>query len=113
MSIEHFVRRNWLASLLVGLHAVLVFAWTWIELDDAWNDMNPTMLVWSAFFVVDYPIHWVLNSWIDSVQQTGTYLAAILVLGSIYWFAVGSLAACACHGLHRLWLGHRPAHNGI
>ena len=91
------------------MHALLVRAWAWIELDNAWNDMNPTMLVTMALYVVDYPIHWVLRLLIDNVQRTGTYLTATLVLGTLFWFAVGELLTLACRGIRRISVRRRPA----
>jgi hypothetical protein len=111
MTTEKFFRRHWFATLLVLLHALLVLTWAWIELDGAWNDMNPTMLVWSAFLVIDYPIHLILAPYIDNVHRTGTYLAADLALGSLYWFAIGSVLAYACRALHRLWAEVQLRHN--
>lgn len=112
MAFEQFILRHRFASLLVGMHAVLLFVWAWIELDGAWNDMNPTMLVWAAFYVVDYPIHWALNPWVDSTQQTGTYLVLVLLFGSVYWFAIGSLVARAFNELCRLCSGRHQSRLG-
>lgn len=112
MSINRFAKRYWLALLLVGLHTLLIGLWAWIELDDAWNDMNPTMLVQVAFYVADWPIHWVLHPWIDSVARTGTYLAATLALGTLFWFAVGVVLTAGCRALWRLRIWRRPAAGG-
>jgi hypothetical protein len=109
MSIDRFASRYWFGLLLVALHTLLVGAWTWIELDDAWNDMNPTMLVMAALHIVDYPIHLVLRPFIDNVEQTGTYLAATIVLGGMFWFVVGTLVAYACRALRQIAIARRPA----
>lgn len=113
MSVDRFAKRYWLALLLVALHTLLVGLWAWIELDHAWNDMNATMLVQMAFYVADWPIHWVLRPWIDSVARTGTYLAATLALGTVFWFAVGVAATVSCRAAWHLPLWRRPAHNGV
>ena len=109
MSIDRFVSRHWFALLLAALHTILVGAWAWIELDNAWNDMNPTMLVMMALYVVDYPIHLLLRPFIDNVEQTGTYLAATLVLGGAFWFTVGTLISYACRALRHMTVGRCPA----
>jgi hypothetical protein len=90
MSIGGFVSRNWFACLLVALHTLLVGAFAWIELNDAWNDMDATALVMAGLYTVDYPIHLVLPPLIDSSQNTGIYLAVLLVLGGAFWFLVGA-----------------------
>jgi hypothetical protein len=110
MSIDQFLNRHRFACFLVALHTLLVGAWAWIELNDAWNDMNPTMLVWVAFRVFDYPIHVILHPLIDNVGHTGNYLAATLVLGGAYWFAIGTFAAQVSRWVRRLPIWRRPAH---
>ena len=95
MNVDNLVRRNWFAFLLVALHTLLIVAWAWIQLDNTWNDMNPTMLVMAALHLFDFPIHVVLHPFIDNAQQTGTYLAALLVLGGAFWFAIGWLVSHA------------------
>jgi uncharacterized membrane protein len=112
MNINQFAARNWFAWLLVALHSLLVGAYAWIELDNAWNDMNPTMLVMVGLHVIDYPIHVILQPLIDNVEQTGTYLAATLALGGTFWFGVGSIITFAARMLHHIMLGYRPATNG-
>lgn len=112
MSIDQFVGRHRFALALVALHSLLVGAYAWIELDGAWNDMNPTMLVMAALHVVDYPIHLVLHPLINNVEDTGTYLAALLVLGGAFWFVVGLLVTYACRAARQLMFGGRPAANG-
>jgi hypothetical protein len=91
MSIDRFIRRHPLACVLVALHTLLVGAYVWIELNHAWNDMNPTMLVMAGLHLADFPIHLLLHPLFDGVEQTGSYLAALLVIGGAYWFAMGSL----------------------
>lgn len=95
MSIDRFISRYWFALTLTGLHTLLVAAWAWIELNDAWNDMNPTMLVMAALHVVDYPIHLVLAPLVNLAQNTGNYLASLLLVGGAFWFVVGSLISFA------------------
>jgi hypothetical protein len=109
MSIDSFVRRHWFALLLLALHSLLVGAWAWIELDNAWNDMNPTMLVMAAFHIVDYPIHALLQPLIPVAEHTGTYLAAALVLGGAVWFAVGWLMGYAVRESRRFFTSRRVA----
>ena len=110
MRIERFLQTHWFALMLVGLHALLIGAWAWIELDNAWNDRNPTMLVMAALHLLDYPVHALLKPWIDSVERTGTFLAALFVLGSLYWFIIGSLIALAFRKVVRFPLWRRWAH---
>lgn len=95
MSIDRFIGRHRLASLLVALHTLMVGAFVWIELNHAWNDMNPTMLVMAALHVFDYPVNAVLQPLINSAENLGTYLAALLVLGGVFWFIVGTLITFA------------------
>jgi len=112
MSLDQFVSRHRFALALVVLHTLLVGAYAWIELDDAWNDMNPTMLVMAALHVVDYPIHLVLHPVSNNVEHTGTYLAALLVLGGAFWFVLGMLVTYACRAARQLMFGRQPAANG-
>lgn len=100
MNLDRFVRRNWLACMLVVLHTLLVAAWAWIELDNAWNDMNPTMLVMAALHVADYPVHQLLRLVLSPSTGTGTILAATLVLGGLFWFGIGLVAAAIVR-----WIG--------
>lgn len=111
MSIERFLSRHRFACFLVALHTLLVGAWAWIELNNAWNDTKPTMLVWVAFRMFDYPIHLILHPFIDNVAQTGTYLVATLVLGGAFWFAIGTLASHVFRWVGRLPIWRRPVHN--
>jgi uncharacterized membrane protein len=113
MIIDRFIRRNWFACLLVTLHTLLVGAYAWIELNDAWNDMNPTLLVMMALYVVDYPIHLALRPLINNAESIGTYLAALFMLGGAFWFIVGTLVTYACRAVRQLFIGGRPATNGV
>jgi hypothetical protein len=109
MSIDRFFRRHPLACILVALHTLLVGAYAWIELNHAWNDMDPTMLVMAGLHLADYPIHLLLQPLFDRVDQTGSYLAALLVVGGAYWFAIGAIIEFAGRRLLRLLLGRRSA----
>lgn len=112
MSIDQFAGRHRFALALVVLHTLLVGIYAWIELDDAWNDMNPTMLVMAALYIVDYPIHVVLRPLINNFEHTGTYLALLLVLGGAFWFVVGMFVTYACRVARQLMFGRQPAANG-
>jgi hypothetical protein len=112
MGINNFIRRNLFASLLLALHTVLIGAYAWIELDHAWNDMNPTMLVMAATRVFDYPIHLVLHAFVDLGQHTGTYLASLLVLGGAFWFACGWLVSHAFRAVWQWVVLSQPVRNG-
>ena len=101
MSLNRFLGKNWLACLLVSLHSLLIVLWAWIELDNAWNDMNPTMIVMAALYVIDYPINQLLTYLVSPTTQTGTYLAALLLFGGVFWFAVGSFFAAIGRRLGR------------
>jgi hypothetical protein len=101
MNINRFITQNWFALSLVSLHTLLVGAWAWIELDGAWNDMNPTMFVMAALYIVDYPIHFVLHPLINQFENTGTYLVATLVAGGTFWYAVGWLFTLFARALRR------------
>lgn len=105
MSIDSLVKRHWFACLLVALHTLLVSAYAWIELDHAWNDMNPTMLVMLAMAKIDYPIHLVLQPFINNQQSIGNYLVATPVLGGAFWFAVGSIVTYGCRQLKNVFIG--------
>ncbi len=113
MNIDRFVSRNWFALLLVALHMLLLVGAAWITLDNAWNDMHPTFLLLIAFQTVDAPILWVLTPVVDAVKTPGTLLAATFVLGTPFWFAVGTFVTYACRALHQLKIGRRPAANGV
>jgi hypothetical protein len=107
MSLDRFVARNWFACTLVVLHTLLVALYAWIELDDAWNDMNPTMLVMAALHVVDYPIHQLLRLVISPATGVGTFLAATLVLGGLFWSGVGLVAAAVTRWIARMFTSRR------
>ncbi|MFO0789361.1 MAG: hypothetical protein U0805_07885 [Pirellulales bacterium] len=89
MSIDRFISHNRFAVVLVAAHSMLVAAYAWIELNHAWNDMNPTMLVMAGLHLADYPLHVPLSLAINA-QSVGTYLASLLVVGGVYWFAIGT-----------------------
>ena len=74
--------------LLVG-HTLLVEIATWIELNDAWNDMNPTMLVAMSLYAIDYPVIKFLEQFVDRQHEAGTFLYGLKVLGGLFWFAIG------------------------
>jgi hypothetical protein len=101
MSIDRFISRNPLACALVVLHTLLLGVCVWIQLDGAWNDMNPTMVVGMAMYGMDAPIHWMLGSWLDMKELPGTYATALLVLGTALWFIIGTLLTLAYRGLRR------------
>jgi hypothetical protein len=107
MSLDRFVARNWFACTLVLLHTLLIAAWAWIELDDAWNDMNPTMLVMAALHVADYPIHQLLRLIFSPATGTGTVLAATLAFGGLFWFGVGLVAAAVIRWFGRTFAARR------
>jgi hypothetical protein len=79
----------WLAIAFGGLHALLGGAAVTIQLLGAWNDMNPTMLVWMAFHYVDYPL-WML---VDALATPNTSATAAIVFvaiaGTLTWGAIG------------------------
>jgi hypothetical protein len=112
MSTDRFISRHWFACLLVALHTLLVGIYAWIELDHAWNDMNPTMLVMMSLHVVDYPVHQVLRHLISIQESPGTYLAVLLVAGGAFWFALGTGVTYACRSARHLLFGGHPATNG-
>jgi hypothetical protein len=89
MSIDRFISRHPFACTLVIIHSLLVGAFACIELNNAWNDENPTMLVMAALHVGDYPVAAVLHPIFDGADRLGTYLATLLVVGGAYWFAIG------------------------
>lgn len=113
MNIDRFVHRHWFALTLVAVHTLLIGAYAWIELDHAWNDMNPTMLVMAALHVADYPLLQLLQPIFHNVDRPGTFLAVLLVLGGAYWFALGMLVTCACRGVRNLFISSRPVANGV
>jgi hypothetical protein len=102
LSVDHFLGRHWLACLLLALHTVLIAAVGWVQLDNGWDDMNPTFLLLLGFQSIDAPIHWLLRPLIDVGQLPGTYLAATMVLGGLFWFALGSLLSFVGRGLRHL-----------
>ena len=89
MSVDRFIARNRMACALFALHTLLIGAYAWIELNHAWNDMNPTMLVMAAFHIFDYPVHLALQPFFAGGQQLGSYLVATLIVGGAFWFAIG------------------------
>jgi hypothetical protein len=72
-----------------GLHALLGGAAVTIQILGAWNDMNPTMLVWIAFHYVDYPL-WML---VDALAPQNTSATAgiffVAIVGTIAWGTIG------------------------
>jgi len=102
MSIDRFLRRNVIGCIFAGIHTLLVLAYAWIELNHAWNDMNPTMLVMAALHLADYPIHVLLAPIIDNTNQLGTYLAVLAVVGGGFWFAIGTFVGQLFRMLCRL-----------
>ena len=70
MSIDKFIRRHSLACLLAAIHTLLIGAYAWIELNHAWNDQNPTMLVMAALHVGDYPVEAVLHPISDGTEHS-------------------------------------------
>ena len=89
MSIDRFVSRHWFALSLVGVHTLLIGAFAWIELDHAWNDMNPTMLVMAALHVGDYPVLHLLDAVGFTNEHMGTYLTVLALVGGMFWFGIG------------------------
>ena len=100
MSVDRFIAHNRIACTFVAIHTLLIGAYACIELNHAWNDMNPTMLVMAAFHIVDYPIHVVLRPFFAGGQQLGSYLVATLILGGAFWFAIGW---CLSRAFHAVW----------
>jgi hypothetical protein len=110
MSIDQFVCRHSLACLFVAIHTLLIGAYAWIELNHAWNDQNPTMLVMAALHVGDYPVAAVLHPIFDGTERLGTYLAALLVIGGAYWFCIGTIMTYAWRGIRWLLNPRRTLH---
>ena len=106
MSKDRFVSRHWFALSLVALHTLLIAAYAWIELDDAWNDMNPTMLVMAGLHVVDYPIHMLLQPLFQGGDNLGSYLTTLFVLGGAYWFAIGTMLTHVLRTARKLLIGN-------
>ena len=102
MSIDQFIRRHSLACLLAAIHTLLIGAYAWIELNHAWNDQNPTMLVMAALHVGDYPVAALLHPIFDGTERLGTYLATLLIVGGAYWFSIGTVITYAWRGIRRL-----------
>jgi hypothetical protein len=90
MSIDRFVSRNWFAVTLLVSHTLLIAAAAVIEINDAWNDMNPTFLVMLGIYYIDIPLRFVLEPLINTADGPANYLAALMVLGGAFWFVVGT-----------------------
>jgi hypothetical protein len=112
LSFDRFASRHWLALLLVCLHTLLVVAYAWIELDHAWNDMNASMLVMAGLHIVDYPIHMLLQPLFRGGDNTGSYLATLLVVGGAYWFALGTVTSYGIRTIRGIHVCRRRAANG-
>lgn len=78
-----------LPIVLLVLHTLLIEAYSLIELEDAWNDMNPTMLVAVAVSIVDRPLIALLGRFVDFQEHPGVFLMALKLLGGLLWFSVG------------------------
>jgi len=102
MNLQQFAKRNWLACSFVAAHTLLIVLWAWIELDHAWDDMNPTMLVWAALHIADYPLHLALRPLVDITTRTGTYLFVLLIGGGLFWYCIGVLLSVALRLVHCL-----------
>ncbi len=113
MSIDRLISRNPLACALVLVHTLLWGACVWIELDDAWNDMNPTMAVGMAMYAMDVPIHWLPRSGFEIKEINGIYAATVLFLGTAMWFTIGMLITLAFRGLRRISIRKIPLTNGV
>jgi hypothetical protein len=50
----------------------------------------------------------VLRPCIDNFEQTGTYLAATIVRGGMFWFVVGTRGDYACRALRQIAIARRP-----
>jgi hypothetical protein len=113
MSMDRFIRRHWFACVLVAIHTSLIGAFAWIELNHAWNDQNPTMLVMAALHIADYPIAAALHPLLDGSERLGNYLVTLLIVGGAYWFAIGSLATYAWRGVGRVSVKRRSLPNSV
>lgn len=85
--------RGWALPLaLLAAHTLLLEVATAIELNDAWNDQNASLLVALAVAVIDAPVAWAIRPLVDAPSQPGTYFLLLKVLGGVYWFGVGWIA---------------------
>jgi hypothetical protein len=73
------------------LHALLGGTAVAIEIFDAWNDMNPTMLVWMAFHYIDYPLWMLVTTFAPVNSSAMAEIVFVAVVGTLAWFAVGLL----------------------
>ncbi len=112
MSIDNFIKRHWFALSLVSLHTLLVIAFAWIELDNAWNDMNPTMLVMAALHVGDYPVLHLLDALGFTVEQMGTYLVMLSITGGLFWFGIGLAIESICRAARGFFAPRKLASGG-
>ena len=81
--------QSWLAALLGVGHASLSGTAVAIQLFDAWNDMNATMLVWVAFKFVDYPLWLLVNALTSPNTSTTAIFVSVAILGTIAWTLIG------------------------
>ena len=99
--------RDWvLPIVLLTAHTLLLETATAIELNDAWNDQNASLLVALTIPVVDAPVAWAVRPLVDSQSQPGTYYLLLKVLGGAFWFGVGWLATLVFRSL-----AVAPSHN--
>ena len=84
-----FSNAPWLAIWLGLLHALLAGSAVAIQLLDAWNDMNATMLVWVAFRWVDYPLWLLADALAPSNASITSHFVVVAILGTVAWMLVG------------------------
>lgn len=102
--------RGWaLPLVLLVAHTLLLEAATALELNDAWNDQNASMLVALAVPVVDAPVAWLVGSSADWESEPGTYLLLLKALGGAFWFGVGWVVVRAYRAMRRAPVPPTPA----
>jgi hypothetical protein len=84
-----FAKTPWLAAYLGVLHALLAGAAVTIELLDAWNDMNATMLVAIALQIVDYPMWMLADALVPPNVSRTAVVVSVAIFGTIVWMFVG------------------------
>ncbi len=81
-----------LPLVLASLHTLLATVAGAIEYASAWDDMNATMLILMAVYMVDLPIH---QTWeyfgLFPDRRTTWYPTQLVITGALLWFAIGLL----------------------
>jgi hypothetical protein len=84
-------KRYWLAMLLATLHAMLTMIVIMIEMAEAWNDMNPTILFGMLFYYANYPIISIVQHFSTPQYPGAGGVLLVGLIGTVMWYIVRML----------------------